>query len=153
MKGFDAESHFESKIKTKSLRAQGVVIDFSARPFTPTARPVEKGLRRVAHGAFRYADFAKINTLHTAYLAKLRGRLSPDAFLPILHGAELTGAAIRIRGEDGYIIEERKNSLVVIFLDDRVRVFPKDVWDFSLIADGVEYYFFARALKKNRFTR
>lgn len=153
MGGFDAEAHFESKMKTRSLRSQGTVIDFSARPFVPSARPVEKGIRRVPHAGFRHSEFAKINELHCAYLSRLRGRLSPELFLPVLHTAELTGAAVRIRGQDGYIIEERKNSLVVIFPDDRVRLFPKDVWDFSVLADGVEYLFFAASLKKNRFMK
>lgn len=152
-KNFDAEAHFESKLKGSSIRDHGTVISFAARPFSPARRPAEKGIKRVVREKFKYEEFKKINGMHTAYMRQLVGRLSPDAAMDAIYRAELTGAEIVVNGTAGFVIEERKNSLTVIFRGDRVKVFPKAVWDFTYVLDGVEYIFYAAALKKGRFLK
>lgn len=122
-------------------------------PLEPKGFRVEKGLRRIAKDRFSYEDFKTVNQMHTEYLRELKGALSPKAFLDILYRAELTGAQIRIAGKVGIVVEERKNSLSVIFEGNKVKIYPKKVWDFQLIFDGAQYFFFSEALKKGRSLR
>lgn len=150
---FDAEAHFESRMGLQSIRSQGVVLDFTTRPLKKTPKKMEKGLTRVCHDRYYYESFIEINALHRAYISELKGQLGPDAFLSILWQAELTGAMITIAGKEGIVVEERKNSLVVIFSNDKVKIFPKAVWDFCFQFDGVTYFFYAKNLRHNRLMK
>lgn len=147
---FSAEAHFESKLKQGSIRDQGSVLRFGAMPLEPKKFHSEKGLRRIAKDRFKYEDFKTINQMHTGYLRELQGNLPPKAFLDTLYRAELTGALIQIAGKEGIVVEERRNSLSVIFEGNVIKIYPKKVWDFRLIFDGVQYLFFSEALKKGR---
>lgn len=102
-----------------------------------------------------YEDYKIINELSINYLRSLKGSLSPDIFLAHLYKAELTGIHIRIVGRAGYgyVVEERVNSLYVVFADNVVRLFIKKLVDFVIELDGVEYFFFGKNLKKNRFVK
>ncbi|KAI5168391.1 hypothetical protein PAEPH01_0088 [Pancytospora epiphaga] len=150
---FDAESFFETKTGQESIRSQGVVLDFTAAPFKRKRVKIEKGLSRVCREKYRYEDFHEINRFHSAYIEELKGHLGPDAFLPILWQAEMTGAIITIGGREGVVVEERKNSLLVIFKNNKVKLFPKEVWDFSFQFQDKTYFFYSKNLKHNRTTK
>lgn len=147
---FSAESHFESKIKRGSIRNQSTVIRFTPQPFEPNKHTTVKGLRRICCDRFSFTDFEKINEMHTEYLRRLKGSCTPQAFLDVLYKAELTGTRIKIDKKEGFIVEERRNSIFVIFESNKIKIYPKKVWDFILMFDGVEYMFICESLKKNR---
>jgi len=150
---FNVEAHYESKIKKGSIKDQGSVLRFTRMPFEPKKKEIQKGLRKIATERFKYSDFEDINKLHLEYLQELRGGLSSSAFMDILYKAELTGAKIEIAGRTGFVLEERKNSLFVIFPGNLVKIYPKKLWDFSLEFEGIKYLFFSEALKKGRFLK
>lgn len=147
---FSAEAHFESKIKQGSIKNQSSVIRFENQLFEPKKTTVEKGLKRICKDQFKYSDFLEINQLHSEYLHKIKEISGNKGFLDNVLKAELTGAKIKISNKIGFVVEERKNSLVVIFEDDRTKIFPKKVWDFILMFDKSEYKFFSKKLKKSR---
>lgn len=152
-KFFDVETHFESKIGKNNLCSQGRVINFQPAPFCSTRKPIEKGIKRIIKEKFKYEEFKIINELHNDYIRELKGNQHPNAFNDILYKSELTGAKIRINGKFGFVIEERKNSLTVIFEGDKIKIFPKAVWNFVYSFDGVDYMFFTSNMKKNRFLK
>lgn len=168
---FDAEAYFDSKIRNATVRDQGVVLDFSDKPL-PSRNPPEKGIHRIIKENFKYNEFKRINEFHTEYLRDLKGNLHPSAFMEVLYRAELTGAKVRVWNNKcankcenvssgnnspgnniGFIISERKNSIIVIYKNDKIKVFPKSAWNFSLIFDEIEYIFFASDMKKNRYLK
>lgn len=149
---FSAEAHFESKIKQGSIKDQSV-LRFGATPLEPKKFHSEKGLRRIAKDRFSYESFQAINQMHTEYLRELKGHLPPKAFLDVIYKAELTGALIQIAGKEGIVVEERRNSLCVIFVGNVIKIYPKKIWDFKLIFDGVRYLFFSEGLKKGRLLK
>ncbi|ELA41595.1 uncharacterized protein VICG_01343 [Vittaforma corneae ATCC 50505] len=147
---FNAEQHFESKIKQGSIKNQSTILRFDTQPFKSKKAEREKGLRRICKDRFNFEDFVKINKMHSSYVQELKGNLSPKAFLDVLYRAELTGAKVKIAGKEGIIVEERKNSLCVIFSSNQMKLYPKRSWDFSLVFDGIEYQFLSENLKTNR---
>ena len=150
---FDAESHFNSKLRRGTIRDQGTIISFASKPFNSKIKTQEKGLKKIKKEKFRYNEFMPINIIHTEYIKELKGNLHPDAFMDVLYKAELTGAKVRINGKEGFVIEERKNSMCVIFEDDKVNIFPKNVWDFVYTFENIDYFFYSENLKKNRFLK
>lgn len=152
-RAFIPEDHFESKVKNKLLWSQGTVLSFTPQPFTPKTRPVEKGRKRILRDNMKYEEFQEINQMHREYMKKIIGNLHPDAALEIIYKADLTGAQIEINNHKGYVVHERKNSLAVIFPTDEVKIFPKSIWDFKISFEGIDYIFFGKNLKKNRFMR
>lgn len=144
------EQHFESKIKQGSIKNQSTILHFSTQPFENKKSVREKGIRRIYKDRFTFESFLKINELHNDYIKELKGNLSPKAFLDVLYKAELTGAKIKIAGREGIIVEERKNSICVIFSTNETKIYPKRNWDFSLIFENVEYTFLCENLKANR---
>ena len=147
---YNVEQHFESKIKQGSIKNQGTIVCFSLQPFEGKKTEQEKGLRRVCKDRFNFENFQAVNALYNDYLRELKGNLTPKAFLDILYKAELTGAKIKIDNKEGLIVEERKNSICVIFSSNQMKIYPKRTWDFSLIFDCVEYKFLCEKLKINR---
>lgn len=152
-KALDPEGHFNSKIKSCTVRDQGTVISFVSQPFIPKKFTTEKGIKRIVKEDYKYSDFIEINKMHREYLRELRGTLHPYASLNLIYKAELTGAEIEIAGRTGFVIQERKNSLTVIFPGDLIKVYPKSLWNFRMKADGIDYLFFGKDLKKNRFLK
>lgn len=150
---FDVESHYESKIKNGSLKDQGIILRFNKPTYRPSNPEIIKGLRRIAKDRFKYEDFIEINKIHSAYLKELKGNLSPKGFLDILYKSELTGAMIDIAGKSGFVIEERKNSISVIFPENIVKLYIKSCWNFKINFEGVDYLFFCNNLKNNRFLK
>jgi len=149
---FSAEQHYESKIRQGSIRGQSTILHFDRKPLECRKREQEKGIRRVCRDRFRFEDFVSLNSLHTDYLKELKGDLGSKAFLDVIYKAELTGARVRIAGREGIVVEERKNSLCVIFESNEVKIYPKRNWDFTVLFDGVEYIFISRNLRANRLT-
>lgn len=147
---FSAEEHYELKIKQGSIRSQSVYLRFGKNEPKKKIINKEKGFKRIIKDNFKFEDFVEINDLHTKYLDNLKGQFHPTAFQEILYKAELTGAKIEIAQKEGYIIEERKNTLTVIFMNDIIKVYPKKVFDFSLKHQGVKYMFYSNALKGGR---
>lgn len=147
---FNAEQHFEAKIRRGSIKNQSTILNFDTRPFEGKKTEREKGLRRICRDRFSFQDFEKINEMHCEYLRELKGNLGPKAFLTHLYKAELTGARIKIAGKVGIIAEERKNAICVVFETGGPKIYPKKTWDFSLIFEGVEYLFMSEALRANR---
>lgn len=149
---FSAEAHYESKIRQGSIKNQSAVIRFDSQVFEPKKSTVEKGLRRICKDQFKFEDFFEINQLHNNYLHQIKELSGAKKFLENILKAELTGAKIKIANKTGFVVEERKNSLIVIFEDNRTRIFPKKSWDFILFFDGIQYKFYSSRLKKNRVT-
>lgn len=147
---FSAEQHYESKIKQGSIRNQSVILHFDRKPLEYKTKQREKGIRRISKDRFNFKDFLEITQLHSEYLKELKGGLSPKAFLDVIYKAEMTGARVRIAGKDGIIVEERKNSIAVIFESNDVKIYPKRNWDYSVLFEGVEYIFMSRRLRPNR---
>lgn len=147
---FSAEQHFESQIKRGSIKNQSITLHFGAQPLENKKIEREKGLRRICKDRFCFRDFVGVSEMHNSYIRELKGNLSPKAFLDVLYKAELTGAKIKIAGKEGIVVEERKNSLFVIFSSNQTKLYPKRSWDFSLVIDGVEYRFLPENLKINR---
>ena len=175
---FSSESHFESKIKQGSIKNQSPVIRFNTSVFEPSKFAKEKGLRKICKDQFKYSDFVEINKLHCEYLNKIKensngtnSKGNTSGFLENIYKAELTGASVKlinledkgklenkINLEDkdklqdkiGFIVEERKNSLVVIFKENEIKIFPKKSWNFSILFEGIEYLFISELLKKGR---
>lgn len=148
---FNVEAHYESKIRQGSIKDQGSFLNFRNVPFIPKNVEIQKGLKRIKMDKFKYDDFKIINQLHQEYLKEIKGVLSHTAFLDIIYKAELTGAKIEIAGKEGFVIQERKNTIFVIFPGNITKIFPKKIWDFKLKFEDVEYLFFAKALKNGRF--
>ena len=147
---FSAEAHYESKIKQGSIKNQSSLLRFDSFVFEPKKTTIEKGLRRICKDEFKFSDFQEINKLHTDYLRKIKEISGCKGFLEGLTKAELTGAKIKISDKIGFIVEERKNSLIVIFEKNIIKIFPKKVWDFWILFDGEEYKFYSEQLKKSR---
>ncbi len=157
MSNFSAEAHYESKIKQGSIKNQSCVIRFDSSVFEPKRIVKEKGLRKICKDEFSYESFKEINKLHCEYLNKIKkSSVNNKGFLESLYKAELTGASIRIaKGSkdcftEGFIVEERKNSLVVILKDNSIKIYPKIAFDFTIRFDEVNYKFLSKLLKKNR---
>lgn len=148
---FDAETFFESKIKGGDLRSHGSVLNFTTPLITFTKKPREKGIKRICKELIEYDRFKILNKLHTEYMTELKNKNKGNAFNNILYGAELSGAEIEIDNKKGFVVEERKNSISVVFPDNKVKLYPKDVWNFLYLFDNCKYYFVAKKLKKNRF--
>lgn len=148
---FSPTAHFESKFKHNTAKdGCSTILHFEAPPFISQTVIREKGLRRILTDRFSFEDFKEINILHQNYIRKLKGSLYPTMFLDVLYKAELTGALIKIAGKEGIVVEERKNTLCVIFKDNKVKVFPKTLWNFTFSFEGVDYLFMCKALKKSR---
>lgn len=114
---------------------------------------IPKKIQKADFNKMKYSDFLPINQLHTEYIQELKGNLSPDNFLPILYRAELTGAKIIINNKSGFIVEERVNTLFIIFEDDKIKIFPKNQNNFIFEHENIQYIFYGKNLKKNRFLR
>lgn len=149
-KSFSAEAHYESKIKQGSIKNQSAVLRFNNSVFEPKQSKIEKGFRRICKDQFNYSCFSEINTLHCEYLRKIKETAGPKGFLENLFKAELTGAKIKIANRIGFVVEERKNTLVVIFEGNDLKIFAKKVFNFSVLFEGVEYFFYSENLKKGR---
>ncbi|KAM0680251.1 hypothetical protein GINT2_001636 [Glugoides intestinalis] len=147
---FSPAAHFESKIKQEAKKDASAILHFAPPPFIPKTVVPEKGLRKILKDRFSFEDFTEINSMHQHYIRKLKGTLLPSVFLDILYKAELTGAKINIAGKEGIVVEERKSTLCVIFKDNKVKLFPKNVWNFTFPFEGVNYLFICKSLKKNR---
>lgn len=155
-RAFCAEDYFDSRIPGGSMRSHATVLDFGAPP-----RIIGDGADRSVRGrvdnaegrVLRYDDAVRLNAMHSEYIRRIKGPLRPDDFNAVLLRAELTGARVRVAGRAGYVVEERRNSLVVVYPGDRVRIHPKATTDFVVAVDGVDYRFIGRALKKSRMGR
>ncbi|KAM0675485.1 hypothetical protein GVAV_000850 [Gurleya vavrai] len=101
----------------------------------------------------KYKDYLQINKMHVEYFKELKKGMSNDAFLGVLYKAELTGAIVEICGKKGIIVEERANSIRIIFENDSVKMYFKNVNNFIIEFDGVKYLFFGQNLAKNRFLK
>lgn len=151
---FSPEMHYNSKMKNRTVRDQGIVISLKKQP-SNSSKEVrieikKKGIRRVMEDKYTYDRAVDLKAEHTKYIAKLLGNVHPEAAMALLYQAELTGAEIKINNSVGIIIEERKNSLIVIFKDNKVRCFPKSTNSFIFSFNGTDYLFIAKNLKKNR---
>lgn len=153
MSNFSPENHYDLKIKNGSIRDQNATLKFDDPPFKSKDFKIEKGFKRIKKDNFKYAEFVDIHQMHTEYLTKLKGHHNPDTFLELIYKAELTGASIEINNKIGFVIEERKNSLTVIFPDDSIKIFPKAVFNFNIIFEGIKYIFFANSLKHSRLIK
>lgn len=150
VKKFCAEEHFELKIKQGSIRDQSIYLRFGKSLRKDSKFIPEKGIKRIVKDNFKFEEFKEINKLHNDYLDKLKGQLHPNIFQEILYKAELTGAKIEIANKEGYVIEDRKNTLTVIFENDIIKVYSKQIYDFSLVHQNVKYMFYSGALKAGR---
>lgn len=122
----------------------------------PMTRPRKKNLqavRRVERERVRYEDFLEINKLFREYLTRLKGTMGISNFVNKLYMAELTGAVVRIGSRSGIVVEERANSIVVVFEDDSVKTFLKRIHDFVVAHDGIDYIFVGLRMKSNRFVK
>lgn len=119
----------------------------------PTPKLTSNKIHSVNKYDLDYNEYKFINELSKNYMRSLKGNLSPDNFLPHLLKAELTGASIKtIKSKNyGFIIEERVNSIFVLYENNIVKMFIKKNNNFVVELDGVEYLFFGENLKKNRF--
>jgi len=172
MGNFDPESHFNSKIKGKSLYDSGNILGLSL-PRIERNRVVDKGIPRVCRENYKYSEFVKINIKHGEYLKEMLRNQSANMCLHIISKADLTGAEMTVESDEnrgvcgnghrrvcgngpvensrrGIVAEERKNSLVLIFPDDRTRIYPKAMWNFKMEVEGKEYLFIGKNLKQKR---
>lgn len=99
-----------------------------------------------------FSYLQKIKKLHIEYLIELKQNASPDFFLPILLKAELTGASIKLNKKEGIVVEERENT-IKLYIDGKIKMFVKNLINFSIEVDKVEYTFYGKNLKKNRFIK
>ncbi|KAI4291203.1 hypothetical protein PAPHI01_0477 [Pancytospora philotis] len=138
---FDAEAHFDAKMSPLTVRDQGVAVDFTNRPLKAAAQPTRGKIARVDKTKYTHDKMAPLVELHRRYISNLKGSLSPEEFLPIIVKAEMTGAEITVDGKTGIIAEDRKNSIVVVFSDNRTRCYPRKQWDYTFSHDGFDYLF------------
>ncbi len=150
---FNAESFFESKLSSGDLRSNGSVIGFYVKDIEFTKKIPPKGIKRINRDVINFKDFEIINKLHKEYLQELRANHKGNSFENILFNSELTGAEIEIDNKKGIVVEERKNSILVIFKDNKIKLYPKNVWNFTLDFENIKYLFFPQKLKKNRFLK
>jgi ribonuclease P protein subunit POP4 len=151
---FDIEEHINEKLARQPIRLYNTGLWLANTAFTNSARNGGRGMGKVNTGSVRYKDFIEINAMHTIYISELRGNMSPNAFLPVLYKAELTGAKVTILSginKTGIIVEERENVILMVFEDDRIKCYPKNTIDFTFAFDGVDYIFLGDKMKKNRF--
>ncbi|KAG0440579.1 hypothetical protein DMUE_1636 [Dictyocoela muelleri] len=106
----------------------------------------------------KYEHYKKINIDHKKYINSLLNDIPKINRTAIIHNIELTGAELTINpindkklvfGNKGIVVEEKKNVILMIFPDDKLRIIPKNQNEFIFEFDGVNYTFL-KNLKKNR---
>lgn len=147
---FDIIEHLNSKCKEKI--EDNIKKVHTRTSFIPDEKEDPK--RKIVKEKYfnvKYSDFIEINKLHTEYIKSIK----THNFLPVLYKAELTGALLRFRSrevvKEGIVVEERKNTLLIVHKDDSLKIYPKEMYDFVYEFDGIRYFFMGKFLKYNRF--
>lgn len=97
-----------------------------------------------------YSQFEEINKLFNSYVPQSS---NPKLFVNQLYKMELTGAKIKINNKSFIIVEERKNSIITISQDNRIRTFIKSGLEFIFEHNNVQYLILGKGLKLNRFVK
>ncbi|KAF7683654.1 hypothetical protein TCON_1140 [Astathelohania contejeani] len=154
---FDIEEHYNDKLPSGMALDSNTKFYLSNTSELPKKAGKVRKIYRVNRTNLKYDLFREVNEMHKRYLNELLGSKSPNAILPLIYKAELTGAEIKIKiGESykiGIVVEERENCLVVIHENNDIKIYPKRSFDFIMAYNGIEYLFLARNLKKIRFLR
>lgn len=152
---FNVEDHYAAYMRKETIRTL-------SQPFALTNRSVKAlkrqkqsmGIPKVEREKIKYRDFVEIGKMFIDYLTALKGAMNPSAFVSKMYICELTGAKIKIvGGRDGFIVEERANSIIVVLEDDSVKTYLKKTTDFIITHDGIEYVFIGSEMKPNRFIK
>lgn len=150
---FDVISHLSSNTKNNALEKGFKAIYFRNSTQQKEVKNKKVSVKRTNFDDFLFSDFLYINKLHNQYLDNIKNSVLPNMFMSYLHKTELTGARVQVKNsfkKDGIIIEERKNSLIIMHEDNSVNTYPKATNNFILCHDGVKYLFYGRSMKKTR---
>lgn len=150
---FDVEDHYGAHLKKETLRTLSQLFVLTNKAVDTKRKEASRAIRRVERDRIRYRDFVEINELFVDYLTKLKGTASASNFMNKMHTAELTGAIVGVRGKCGIIVEERMNSIIVVFEDDTVKTYLKKTNDFVIEYEGAKYIFIGSKMKINRFVK
>ncbi|KAL0265852.1 UNVERIFIED_CONTAM: hypothetical protein PYX00_011569 [Menopon gallinae] len=138
---FDVVEHLNTNIGSGTLDSNFKVVHMCSATEKKESRKQAVSIRATRFGSVLFEDFVPASVLHEKYLAEIKASMSPTAFLAHLYKAELTGAKVGVikdgREEEGIVIEERKNVLIVVHANNRVRMYPKASNSFVLRHCGI----------------
>ena len=151
---FNIERHYGAHLKKETIRSESFPFVLADREFSKTRKQSFPAIKRIEKSKIKYTDFLRINKMFTEYLSRLKGTINPAMFANKIYTSELTGAKVKISdGRAGIVIEERVNSLVIVFKNDQVKTLIKRTNNFSVEHDGTYYIFVGSGMKSNRFTK
>ncbi|WUR03187.1 ribonuclease P protein component [Vairimorpha necatrix] len=94
-----------------------------------------------------YKILEKANILFNEYIKTQKIDTS------FIYKMELTGSQIYIKNVPCFVVEERKNSLVVIYKDEKIKTFIKNGLVFCIELNNIKYTIIGKNLKINRFIK
>ncbi|RVD92568.1 hypothetical protein TUBRATIS_009220 [Tubulinosema ratisbonensis] len=147
---FDVLEHLNTKSKEK-IESNIKKVHTRTSFISDQKESLKRKVIKQTYSQLKYTDFLKVNELHNEYIKKIKS----TNFLQILYKAELTGALLKFKTisgiKEGIVVEERKNSFLIIHSDDSLKVYPKQMYDFVYKVDGIRYFILGKFLKYNRF--
>jgi hypothetical protein len=151
---FNIENHYGAHLKKETIRSESFPFILANREFSKEQKPSFPAIKITERSKIKYTDFLKMNKMFTEYLTRLKGTINSAMFANKIYTAELTGAKVKISdGRSGIVVEERANSLVIVFENDLIKTFIKRTNSFSVEHDGIYYIFVGSGMKPNRFTK
>jgi hypothetical protein len=118
-------------------------------------REKRKKTERTDRANISHETMREVHAHFEKYISDMQGATNPNAFLPWMYRAELTGAEVQPLGAGehppGIVLEERENSLILSY-PDRVRTFPKKSYDFLVSANNRKYVFLGSRMHLFRST-
>ncbi|KAK6090378.1 hypothetical protein P3W45_000735 [Vairimorpha bombi] len=147
----DIIEHFKSKT-VENANLQGM-FSLSHRKIDKKEKHKKPPLGKRNYKDITYEAFRNINLLFNEYIKDLSKNTDPKALMDKLYKIELTGAQLYIRENACIVVEERKNSFVVVYENDIVKVLLKNSLVFYLEIGNIKYGFIAKNLKLNRFLK
>lgn len=97
-----------------------------------------------------YEKFLKVNDIFNKFLNQ-NLKCDQIGIMNKLYKMELTGALIYVNFVPCLVIEERKNSFIVIFKNDKIKILIKNTLIFYIEYKNIKYGFIGKNLKQNRF--
>ncbi|KAL6122609.1 hypothetical protein NUSPORA_00279 [Nucleospora cyclopteri] len=148
---------FNNKIKN-NFEEREHVLDFK-KP-KKSLKTVDKAVFKRELTSIKYEDMLIIHGEHKEYMKKLQGNKNSKIMAENLYKADLTGAFIVVQRNkkkgtyecDGIIVQETKNTIIVITKSNKIKRFIKDKIEFILYIEDMKYLFIGKNLKYNRFT-